>query len=98
MNEGAWKSWVIDYAMWHKWRVCHVRPAQTEKGWRTPYEGHSGLPDLILARCGVVLLVELKSDTGRAPTPDQVLWINAAGQFGYVWRPRDRPIVEKILH
>ena len=35
-----------------------------------------GFPDLVLAKNGVVLIVELKTDTGVA-TPDQVAWLLA---------------------
>jgi hypothetical protein len=62
----------------------------------TAYKGHAGLPDLILAREGVVLLVELKSEKGKVSL-DQQAWIDAAHPFGYVWAPRDWPEVEEVL-
>jgi hypothetical protein len=57
-------------------------------GWRTPVQGDPGTPDFVLARGGVVLLAELKTDRGR-PTPDQVAWLGAAGGHGRLWRPAD---------
>jgi hypothetical protein len=88
MNEAEFTQRVIDTAMLLGWRVTHFRPARTEKGYRTPVQGHKGTLDLILARRGVVLLAELKSDKGK-PTPDQVKWLDAAGPHGRLWRPAD---------
>lgn len=96
MSEDDWKARVIDTAKLYGWRVHHSRPARTATGWRTPIEGDAGLPDLVLARDGVVLLVELKSDTGQ-PTPDQRAWLAAAETCGDLWRPRDWPRVFDIL-
>lgn len=92
LSEDDFKRRVIDTAKANGWRVHHSRPARTAHGWRTPVEGHSGLPDLVLARAGVVLLAELKSDTGRS-TPEQRAWLAAAGPAGRLWRPRDWPTV-----
>jgi hypothetical protein len=64
--------------------------------YRTPYEGDPGLPDLILARAGVVLLVELKSRNGR-PTTDQTKWLKAAGVNGRLWTPNDWPEIRLEL-
>jgi hypothetical protein len=96
LSEDEWKARVIDTAKVFGWRICHVRPARTAHGWRTPYEGHSGLPDLILARRGVVLLAELKTDTDK-PTLDQQAWLDSAGSQGYLWRPCDWDQVRQIL-
>lgn len=90
ITEDDLKRAVIDTAKIHGWRVHHSRPARTQNGWRTPVEGHAGLPDLVLARDGQVLLVELKSDTGRT-TADQEKWLAAAGGQGRLWRPRHWP-------
>jgi hypothetical protein len=86
MSEDAFKSRVIDYAMLRGWLVAHYRPARTDKGWRTALEGHRGAPDLILARDGRVLLVELKSDKGRVAT-EQAVWGSALGDYYRLWRP-----------
>lgn len=88
LSETAWTGRVIDIARLHGWRVGHFRPAQTAKGWRTPMSGHVGVPDLLLARGGDVLMAELKSDSGRLRT-EQVEWLAALGAHGCVWRPRD---------
>lgn len=70
--EEDFTTWLVDAAMRLGWRVCHVRPARTARGYRTPIQGHKGLPDVVLARAGVVVLAELKTETGRT-TPDQRL-------------------------
>lgn len=88
MTEDDFKVRVMDTARHHGWLRHHSRPALTKQGWRTPLEGDPGLPDLVLARDDVVLLVELKSDTGY-PTPMQRAWLAAAGPHARLWRPRD---------
>jgi hypothetical protein len=96
LTEADLQRRVLDLARLRGWRVAHVRPARTAHGWRTPYEGDSGLPDLILARRGVVLLAELKSTTGR-PTADQLAWLDAVGDHGRLWRPDDWPTITETL-
>ena len=96
MSEDDLKAAVIQLARDNGWRVCHFRPAKTEKGWRTPIEGDKGLPDLVLARRGVVLLAELKSATGRL-TDGQKEWLEHLGAMGCVWRPADLSEIERTL-
>lgn len=88
MSERDWQRRVMDFAKLHGWRCVHIRPARVGTRWVTPYEGDTGLPDLILARDGVVLLVELKA--AKTPwKPGQREWLAAAGALGHVWRPSD---------
>lgn len=97
ISEADFQKRIIDYARLRGWKVCHVRPAQTTRGWRTPYQGDSGLPDLILARNGRVMLAELKSDAAPEPSEAQYAWIGAAGMNGRVWRPHHwDSIVEEL--
>lgn len=74
------------------WLVAHFRPARTSRGWRTPIQGDEGFPDLILARAGRVLAIELKR-TNVKPTPEQYAWLEAMGCAGtvevYLWTPMD---------
>lgn len=89
MSEADFQRTVIDAARLAGWKVCHFRPALTRSGrWSTPVEGDKGTPDLILAKDGLVLLAELKSDKGRT-TPEQDAWLAAAGGHGRVWRPKN---------
>jgi hypothetical protein len=69
---------VLDAARTFGWSVTHFRPARTNRGWRTPLQGDAGFPDLVLARQGRVLAVELKTATGRL-RPDQELWRDQLG-------------------
>ena len=78
---------VIAQALARGWHVFHPRPARTDQGWRTAGQGTPvGFPDLTLARGGVVLFRELKSERGE-PTDSQREWLAATG--GRVWRPSD---------
>lgn len=92
LSEDALLARVLDTAMLYGWRVHHGRPCRTAKGWRTAITGNPGFPDLVLARDGVVLLRELKSDTGRVE-PEQATWLAAVGPLGGVWRPRDWDVI-----
>lgn len=88
---------VLDLARLRGWKVVHYRPAKTAKGWRTPLQGDKGCPDVILARRGVVILAELKSETGKA-TPEQRQWLTQLGDHGHLWRPQDWPRIAALLH
>lgn len=88
LSEKDLQQRIIQAAGLYGWRVAHFRPARTAQGWRTPMQGDVGVPDLILARDGRVVLAELKSAHGRT-TPDQDLWLEALGDHGRLWRPAD---------
>ena len=92
ITEAEFQSQVIQLARVYDWRVCHFRPARVRvRGrdtWRTPISGDAGFPDLILARDGVVIHAELKTDRGRVSN-DQTDWLSAIGSSAVVWRPRD---------
>jgi hypothetical protein len=94
--EDDWKDWVIDLAAWGKWLVQHVRPARTSQGWRSAIQGYKGAPDLLLARDGVVLLPELKTNTGQLRR-EQRVWLNHLGPYGCIWRPKDWEAVAATL-
>lgn len=97
MLEDDFQAIVMAYAQRHRWRIVHIRPALITDGtYRTPYDGDPGLPDLIMARDGVVLLAELKSRNGR-PTRDQTTWLAAAGPNGRLWTPNDWPAIRLEL-
>lgn len=88
MTEAEFQQRVIDTAKLYGWMVHHTRTARTGNGWRTPIAGDKGAPDLLLARRGVVIHSELKTDRGR-PAPEQVAWLKAIGDTARLWRPRD---------
>ena len=86
----------------------HTRPARVRvrgrETYRTPIAGHAGFPDLVLARRGRLLLVELKTDKGQL-REDQMSWrlaitgdmIQQHYSGWHCWRPRDWAIVEEVL-
>lgn len=89
ISEADFQTLVIEYAQYRGWMVVHYRPAVAgpqSRRYLTALQGHKGAPDLILARDGRVLLVELKTQTGRA-TPEQRAWLAAAGEHGRLWKP-----------
>lgn len=96
LSEEDLQTRILQAAELYGWRVAHFRPARTAKGWRTPMSGHPGVPDLILARDGVVILAELKSRRGQ-PTPSQDLWLEALGDHGRLWRPGDWVAIQNEL-
>lgn len=89
MSEDELEDAVIQAAQLQGWVVVHHRPARTADGqWRTAIKGQPGFPDLCLARDGVVLLRELKREKGKT-SPGQVIWLEALGDHGGIWRPSD---------
>lgn len=98
LSEKDFQVTVIDYCKRKGWLVTHARPTRvnTAGKFATALQGHSGCPDLILARDGVVMLIELKSRIGRL-SPMQRRWIETAGPHARVYRPADWPtIVEEL--
>ena len=95
-SEAEFQRAVIDLAERRGWLVAHFRPARTAQGWRTPVEGDAGFPDLVLARAGVVWLVELKSERGPW-TEAQQAWARELGASWKLYRPRHWPEIERLL-
>ena len=110
MSETELKDAVIDMAQLFGWLVHHDRPARKgDRGWATHIQGNAGFPDLVLARGGRVLFVELKSETGKF-TDEQFAWGLAIACFEGVrtkggtheyheWRPSEwlDGTIEKVL-
>lgn len=104
-TEAQWQAVVVGLARFHGWRVHHGRPMRDDKGRvRTPITGDRGFFDLVLMRRERVVLVELKSATGKLG-PGQPEWLelgraaaNAAGNVQcFVWRPADWAEVQEVL-
>lgn len=88
MTEAELQAAIIDAAHLFGWLAHHVKPARTPDGkYLTRIAGDAGFPDLVLARGGVVLFVELKSHTGRV-RPEQQAWLDTL-PGSMVWRPQD---------
>lgn len=100
MSEQELQSAVIELAHLKQWRVHHSRPARGSRGqWATHIAGDPGLPDLVLARKGIVLFFELKTEKAKL-TKDQELWRDALGMGRhFVIRPSDwqSGLVERLL-
>ena len=67
--------------------------ARTARAWRTAVAADgAGFPDLVLAKPGRLLFVELKSENGRL-SQEQARWLAALGLTERaevkVWRPSD---------
>jgi hypothetical protein len=82
------------------WQSFHVRPAWTEKGYRSAVQGSGvGWPDLILVRDGKLLVRELKSDHGTL-SDAQREWLgrlSTAGLDTGIWRPCDFDLIERTM-
>ena len=93
-SEAALQAAVIELARLRGWKVAHFRPSQDSKGrWHTAVQGDPGSPDLLLARRGDVLLVELKAEKGKVE-PEQLAWGEAIGITWKVWRPSDWNLIQ----
>ena len=89
MTEAQLQAAVIDAAHTFGWLVHHVKPARTPDGkYLTRIAGDAGFPDLVLARDGVVLFIELKSAVGSCSAM-QLNWLEALGERTHIWRPAD---------
>lgn len=88
MSEADLMRAVTDLATILGWEWVHFRPAQTQRGWRTPVQGPlgKGWPDLVLIRSRDRRLVfaELKSDKGKTSAEqervfDVLYWLTTDG-------------------
>jgi hypothetical protein len=81
---------VIECALRLGWQVAHIPDdlyaLAASQGRFDALAGAEGLPDLILAKGGQVILAECKSQRG-AVRDEQMRWIVASS--AYVWRPSD---------
>jgi hypothetical protein len=89
-SEAGFQGWVVDLATLNGWRVYHTLFSKgSEAGW----------PDLSLVRSPRFIVAEVKAEDGRV-TRDQWGWLDALSACGietYVWRPSDRPTIERLL-
>lgn len=77
MSEDQLLSAVLDLAKLYNWRTLHIRPARTEKGWRSPVQGDGkGFPDLLMVKGRRLIAWELKGLRGT-PSDAQMEWLIA---------------------
>lgn len=97
VSEDVFKDAVLRQAKALGWLAFHPLPALNSRGkWATFQQGEKGYPDLTLARKGVVIFRELKSNTGSL-TAEQKAWGEELGDAWGVWRPRDWPEILSTL-
>ena len=93
MTESQLQDNILAMAFKLGWLCYHTRAAMNKRGqWSSPLQGTPGFPDLILARAGVVICRELKSQKGKL-TGTQQAWLEAMHPGckleALVWRPHD---------
>ena len=88
MSEKELQDNILELAHALGWLCVHFRPAQTVRGWRTPFTGDAGFVDTVLARRGRVIHVEVKREKGPLG-PGQEEWGAALGDSYRLWRPSD---------
>jgi hypothetical protein len=107
MSERAFQQQVIDCGHLFGWRVAHFRPARVivrgKPTWRTAVQADgAGFPDLVMARDGIVIFAELKTDAGTMTVPQRE-WLHAIHNYDershyfMLWRPKDWDAVERTL-
>lgn len=82
MSEAALQKAVLDLATLKGWVVTHFRPARgRDDRWLTHLTGDPGFPDIVIARGGVALFFEVKTEKEKL-TSDQQRWRAALGGSG----------------
>jgi hypothetical protein len=108
-SEDVFQGHVIALAKAYGWRVAHFRPVQVKRRdgsthWQTPVQADgAGFFDLVLAKDGRVLFVELKAASGTLE-PEQRRWRDAvepgdsaAWHRWFCWRPADWDEIDEML-
>jgi len=100
LSERDWQAQVLELARLYRWRIHHCRPAMRPSGrWSTPIQGDPGFPDLVLARSGRIVFIELKTNRGVLDA-NQAAWRDAligTGAEWFCWRPRHLDEVRETL-
>jgi len=99
-SEKDFTTAIIELAKILGYRVCHARPAQTIHGWRTPWQGHAGCPDLIIAGRGRLIFAELKMPKGKLD-PEQEEWreaLESSPAEYYLWYPYQWDEIVAVLN
>lgn len=97
MSEAELQRNVDDCARTFGWLVHGERAAMRQSGrWSTPIEGDAGFPDRVLMRVPYLLLIELKTETGKL-SEAQKRWYETG--MVILWRPSDwlDGTIERVL-
>jgi hypothetical protein len=102
VSERDWQRQLVDLAETLGYQWAHFRPAMRQSGhWSTPVSGGLGVgwPDLVLARPGRFVMVELKAEGAYLKPPQKVVHhaLRAAGVDLYTWRPSDLELAAEVL-
>lgn len=91
-TETEWQRTVEQALSTFGWDWMHVRRTRGKGGAWTTSTSKPGWPDLVALRGGLILGIELKSETG-SPTPEQLEWLarfsRLVGGRGWVVTPSD---------
>jgi hypothetical protein len=90
LTESQWQTQVISIAKMYGWTWYHTMDSRRSK---------PGFPDLILAKHGRAIAVELKTAKGKV-SETQRMWLEllfSAGMEAAVWRPEHLEEVVLIL-
>lgn len=91
MSEAVFQAQVKELAQLFRWHVYHTHRSQYSE---------AGFPDLICVRDGVIVALELKTETGKV-TAEQTTWLAELGEVPGVTarliRPSDFDDVKELL-
>jgi len=105
ITEADFQKQVIELAHLFGWKVCEFRKARLKKRgqdtYRTPFGADGmGFPDLVLAREGRLIFIEVKSEKGELSL-EQSEWLEVLKATGkcetFLLYPSDFDIIVKIL-
>ena len=100
VREQDFQDALIARAKTQGWLVFHARRSSMDGRWATHLQGHPGFPDLVLARRGRLLFLELKTMRGRT-TDGQRRWLAELAQVpgveARVVCPSDWPVIDQLL-
>lgn len=97
LTEAQWQKVVTDVADAYGWTWWHAPDNRPVKGRIQRIK--PGLPDLIMVRGKRLIFAELKRETGSttAAQDDALDKLGGTNAETYVWKPRDRAEVMRIL-
>jgi hypothetical protein len=101
IDEATRLSWELHYEPGWYWRAIHSWLKDHPYAYKYMDRAKRGWPDLTLwhTECQRLIFAELKTETGTVEKHQrerlETLW--HAGAEVYVWRPRDRDQVDRIL-
>jgi len=102
MSEKLLQARIVEMAAWLGYEYLHIPKRQgADRGWRTAVDGGLGVgwPDLVLARPGRLVFIELKSENGSASKEQRAVLdqLQAAGAHVHLWKPQDWPAIMACL-